>query len=537
MKLIEDAKYVLQGLRSTLNSLPSRISEDTKIRNIYQSALNHAYHILSSGGGYTPRQFSNFARYAPGADQSRIRNDWTTQIKSMTSLIDMEWRTLVARCELASRTSAYAKSARNIMLDHIIGSGLRPFGAVKNREGELLDINYDLQEGWNRFNDEAIRTGNNKRITVYNSQRLALGTIIDTGALLTNIVNSRKDSLLPFSIQLLKPTRLDWSHDTFTNINDKSIGNAKVVHGIKLNDYGEATGYYIDGYDNPISADKMDLFFYQFECEQYMGLPWYTPVLPFMWDLDQLLQDRILASRLVERIGLWIKNTSKKPLQQAQDADDNTIEWENGRILTTKDKPEVVQSGDRVSETFAPLVRLYLHGIGAGLGFSYVLLTRDLDKVNFASTRFNKIADNRFFRSLYKWIAESYCRSCWELYVKNMFLAGKIKGGYTASQYLNNPWHYHQCYWLPEGEDWVDPLKDAQALLVAYKSGWMTLQDICALKGKDWKSIVKQRKIEKNFLNEHGLQELLPHFEEMFEDNKVEDEDKEPVSDEDRNWP
>ena len=118
-----------------------------------------------------------------------------------------------------------------------------------------------------------------------------------------------------------------------------------------------------------------------------------------------------------------------------------------------------------------------------------------------------------------------------------MFFAGKIKGGYTASQYLNNPWHYHQCYWLPEGEDWVDPLKDAQALLVAYKSGWMTLQDICALKGKDWKSIVKQRKIEKNFLTEHGLQELLPHFEEMFEEDKIKNEDKEPVSDEDRNWP
>jgi capsid protein len=97
--------------------------------------------------------------------------------------------------------------------------------------------------------------------------------------------------------------------------------------------------------------------------------------------------------------------------------------------------------------------------------------------------------------------------------VRQEFLTGRIGGGYSATQYQNNPWYYNQCFWLPEGEDWVDPLKDAQALVLAYKSGWMTLQSICALKGLDWQSVLTQRKIEKEFLVKEGLQELLPAFE------------------------
>lgn len=522
MNLLTDAKHIMSSLRGAVNTLPSRYSDQKRLDTVYRHAINHAMGILENRGA--PRQF--MTRYTPGADQSRLRNDWLTSIKSMTSLITSEWKTLVARSELAMRTNSYARSARNILLDHIVGSGLRPFPAVKDKSGNMLDVvNSKLASDWQRYNDECIRSGNN-RMTQYESQRLALGTIIDTGAVLVNTVNSRKGDMLPNSFQILKPTRLDWSHDSFSNVNDERIEQAKVVHGIKLNTYGEATGYYIEGYVEPIPAEVMSLFFNQIECEQYMGLPWLTPVLPFIWDLDQLLQSRIVAARLVEDIALWIKNTSRKALGQSMDSEDDTVKWERGQVLSTKDKPELIESKENVAETFAPLVRLYLHGIGAGLGFSYVLLTRDLDRANFASTRFNKIADNKYFQSLYNTFRKGYPQHCWNNFVRQEFLTGRIGGGYSATQYQSNPWYYNQCFWLPEGEDWVDPLKDAQALVLAYKSGWLTLQDICALKGKDWKSILTQRKVEKDFLIKEGLQELLPAFEGAIEAQNSTDDDQ-----------
>jgi lambda family phage portal protein len=493
---------VAEAYREARSTVPSKISAEQRERELYQRAMTHAKALYYSG------------RYAPGADQSRLRNDWLTSVKSMTSLLSAEWKTLVARSEFATRTNAYAKSARTVIIDHVVGSGLRPFAAVRLMNGKRLDsVNKILERDWERFNDQGVRDGNSHK-TFYDSQRLAIGTIFDEGAVLTNTVPSRPDSWLPYAFQILKPTRLDFTKDTWTTTGNSygehvDIASPTVIHGMNLNQYGECTGFNLVNEAAQRSPNEMAIHYYQQEAEQYLGLPWLTPVLPFTWDLGQILEDRLVASRIIERLALWVKKTSKKTMMQTADEDDGTIPWERGSILSTQDKPEVIQAQSNFSDTFGALVRLYLHGIGAGLGFSFILLTRDLDGVNFASSRFNKIADNRFFQSLYRWFAKGYCQSVWDKFVEWEFLSGKIPG-FTYSQYKADPWYYNQCYWLPEGEEWVDPLSDAKALDVAYKNGWMTLQEVCASQGKDWKSVLNQRATEKQLMTDLGLTELLP---------------------------
>lgn len=494
---------VAEAYREARATVPSRASAEQREKELYQRAMSHAKQLYYSG------------RYAPGADQSRLRNDWLTSIKSMTSLLSAEYKTLVARSEFATRTNAYAKSARTVIIDHVVGSGLRPFASVRLMNGNRLDsVNKILERDWARFNDQGIRDGNSHK-TFYDSQRLALGTIFDTGAVLTNVVSSREGSWLPYAFQILKPTRLDFSRDTWTTFSSNSFGELlntsgpMIVHGMELNSFGECTGFNLVNEVSPRSTSTMAIHYYQQEAEQYLGLPWLTPVLPFTWDLGQILEDRLVASRIVERLALWVKKTSKKTLLQTADEDDGTIPWERGSIMSTDNKPEVIQAQSGFNDTFGALVRLYLHGIGAGLGFSFILLTRDLDGVNFASSRFNKIADNRFFQSLYRWFAKGYCQSVWDKFVEWEFMSGKIPG-FTYSQYKADPWYYNQCYWLPEGEEWVDPLSDAKALDVAYKNGWMTLQEVCASQGKDWKAVLSQRATEKDLMSELGLTELLP---------------------------
>lgn len=519
----DNIRHFFSGIRELISTMPARTSREIEMKNLYARAFSHARAVVQ--GGQAPmitrgegNYFGCRASYSPAANKSRVRDDWASSIKSLTSLIIDEWETIVSRSELAMRTDAYAKAARNILLDHIVGSGLRPFPAVKDGNGKMVDsINKALSDDWKRFNDQGVRTGNNP-MTLYESQRLRLGTIIDTGAVLTNIVQSKQGSHLPIAFQFLKPTRLKMEYDDNYTEDNETIKAVKRIHGMEINDYGEVTGFRLNGYDGIIPANKMMINFYQQECEQYMGLPWLTPVLPFFWDLQNLLQDRMLASRLVEKVALWIKKTSKKTLMQAQDSDDE-IPWESATILSTGDKPELIQSQDRVSETFAPLVRLYLHGIGAGLGFSYHLLTRDLEGVNFSSTRFNTIKDNKYFQSLYKWFVKGPCANDWNQFVKWEFLTSKIHN-YGVAQYNRDPWYYSQVYWLPEGEDWIDPLKDAQALKISYESGWLTLQEICQLKGKDWHAILKQRSIEKSTIKELGLDDILSQDQVMIEAQK-----------------
>jgi len=83
--------------------------------------------------------------------------------------------------------------------------------------------------------------------------------------------------------------------------------------------------------------------------------------------------------------------------------------------------------------------------------------------------------------------------------------------GVTMSEYKRDPWFFNQCFHLPmDGQEWVDPLKDIQAIILAYKTGQITYQEICSKTGKHWKSVIKQLQAEKKILSEAGLQNLLP---------------------------
>ena len=183
-----------------------------------------------------------------------------------------------------------------------------------------------------------------------------------------------------------------------------------------------------------------------------------------------------------------------------------------------KEEPKIIQPDSNIADGFKELVKLYLHGIGAGLGFSYVLLTRDLENVNFASTQFNAIADNRHFQILLKWFSHNVCRHMYQEFVKMEFISGKMPGNFGAAQYMRDPWKYSQCYWLPlQGRDWVDPKKMADAMSQEYKTGYVTFEELCAFKGKNWRAVAKQRKSEKEFFKELGIDELLPEDAENWE--------------------
>jgi lambda family phage portal protein len=478
----------MSGIAQTFRTMPGRMSEKQKLQNVFNRGYGRAVHMLSE-------------RYAAGAEISRVRNDWLTQVVGPTSLINSELKTLIARSQLAVRTTPYGKAARNVFLDYIIGTGLKPFPAVKDSSGVAIDaINNQLRADWQRFNDQGIRTGD-MEMTVYEAQRLGLGAMIDTGTVLLNKVASKKGSWLPTAYQILNSTRLDNSLDRYSDVGTRA-DDIKTVHGINLNLYGEPVSFNVEGFDKAVSADQMKLIFVQQECEQYLGLPWFTPVLPFMYDLDELLKDRILASRLVAKIALWMKKSNKGDLSGAVDAEDGALPFEAMSILTSQDKPEVIQSEDRISETFSPLVRLYLHGIGAGLGYSYTLLTRDLSDTNFASTRFNKIADKAFFQIPKKFFANTFCRHMWREFVYQEFATGRVPG---AAEYKADPWKFEQCYWLGDGEEWVDPLKDAKAQESRYRDiGSTTLQEICAAESKDWKAVVDQRTAEIEYVKSKG---------------------------------
>ena len=149
--------------------------------------------------------------------------------------------------------------------------------------------------------------------------------------------------------------------------------------------------------------------------------------------------------------------------------------------------------------------------IAMGMGFSYQAFTTDLQGANFSSARTNTIGDNRTFTGAFKKFVDYNGKPKWEKFVEWEVMAGRLaEYGITPSVYKKDPWYYNQSLWLPmDYQEWVDPLRDQQALILAYKTGQITFRELCARSGKNLSTQVKELAEERADLIASGLYHLL----------------------------
>jgi lambda family phage portal protein len=424
--------------------------------------------------------------------------------------------TLCARSELAYRTDVWARRAIQVLSSYIVGQGIKPYPIIKMANGTIAKTPTDkLASDWERFNDQGMRNGS-QQITMYQGQDLEFRTIAVYGNALSNVIAAKPGSWLRYAMQIIKPTRLDFSKDNYFDGNSYQMqGKTKIVHGIEINDFGEAVNFWLMGYNKPFSADKMKIAYYPIETEAYMGLPWLTPSLGNIYDNQQIFEDKMKQSRIGSRLGYKINKKDQDAFEAAIDSvsangENEYIDLDYQGFVSTEGEITPIKLDDSLKESFLPLLRGNLIALGVGMGFSYQLLTTDLEGSNFASSQTNALNDNRFFRTVFKWYTKTVLQRRYEQFVEWEILQGKIPG-VTYQNFLDDPWYYTQCYWLPiDGEQWVDPLKDAKATELLYNLGQITYQEICATGGKDYKTVLKQLAKEQEEMKALGLDNLLP---------------------------
>lgn len=437
------------------------------------------------------------------AKVDRLRADMRITPQSTYDEIKNSLKILIARSRDAFNNNSYAKAIVNIYLSNIVCEGIKPTPRVKNPDGtEATEINKAIKKEWDYFNDYCDITG---KSTFYEMQNLALSTNILTGGTFTNTVVDPKFKNIPIRFQLFGQDMLDFNHDTYAEAKSKQ----NILCGVKVNNYMQPLSYFFGTVikTDEYLAENIAHTFIKQHPDQLLGVPWLTSALLGLHDIDTLIEDFSVASRIQAAVVYWLEKNTDDFKPDDIDDEDN-LEVSPGAVWRTKKKPEVIQTNDAVSKVVEPLIKIILHATAVGQGFSYGLLTRDLNNSNFSASRANTAEDRRFFSTKIKWFYKDFCQKNYEKFMKYAVLAGKIPG-VSITAYNRDSWRFNQCSWSTNAWEYINPQQDVSAATQLKDKGLLTDEEYHAQQGKNYQDVYAQLAKEKKERESLGLERTV----------------------------
>src|SRR5262249_17909433 len=136
--------------------------------------------------------------------------------------------------------------------------------------------------------------------------------------------------------------------------------------------------------------------------------------------------------------------------------------------------------------------------IGAALLVKYESLANDREGVNFTSIRDGTIEDRDMWRILQLFFVEHWYHRIFQNWLKESMLTGEVQ--LSVRDYLRL-----RDLWKPRGWDWVNPLQDIQAFILAMMNNVGSEEDYCDQRGDDAYEIIRKRARFKKAAEAAGL--------------------------------
>lgn len=438
----------------------------------------------------------------------RWDKDWVSTADTPYNDISGSLDKTIARSRRLISNCGFAESAVGVILDNVVADGIRPVPIIRKANGELATkINEDIRAAWDIFNDEFDRS---QHSTFYECQRLALECIVNCGSVITNQVASGAGKYLPIAFQLREPDRLDSQYDTFTKTISNNIAVKQTVHGIDIDKFDVPTAYHFKGMEKPVSAEFCRIAFRRHRPEQYIAMPWFAPVMKRLWDVQNLIEDQAIKSRITAMIALWFSgDTGGLPPIGPQNTD-GTFEWYPGAVGrgAPGSKPEIVQADDKLRDGYYPFIILLLREVASCVKLSYYSIARDIQGMNFAGTRAVILDERRSHYGTIKWFSKEWSQPIYNDFVKWAVITNKIRG-LTIDKYLAEPFRFNDCYWVPRPWDWVDPVADVEALIKLKEAGLLADEMYLAPRGMGIREFYEKLQKEKDMRKELGIEDPI----------------------------
>jgi capsid protein len=192
---------------------------------------------------------------------------------------------------------------------------------------------------------------------------------------------------------------------------------------------------------------------------------------------------------------------------------DLVYQSDTGTFFLTDNKPENLSGNIVISQMTTEMSKLMLQLIASGLGLAYSTLARDLEDLNFSTSRIIARLDKLTGLKRAKKFAKSNFQKSYNKFIESIVTNNLID--ISLAEYESNRRKYEEVRCYINHPVFDDPNKDINFKLLALKAGVKTLKQILEEDGVDWIEQLEQMAKESNKRKELGIENDLDkiHFE------------------------
>lgn len=334
--------------------------------------------------------------------------------------------------------------------------------------------------------------------------------LVDGGVL---IVKSYGGSTVPLQLQLLE---VDMLAGTVTAPHER--GNT-VVAGVELTPAGRTVGYWItprtpDELERsaPVFIPEKDCIFYRASTRpgQVREMPAAAAAMARLRDVEGYIEAQSVKERVAACFAAFIKRSTPPVgvgMGLARRNRDGAPEYQGSTItpgmiahLGLDEDVSFAQPPSAGSEATS-FTRLLTRMTAASLGLSYEVASRDMSQVTYSSARQGLIEDEMTYRMEQQSLTDHVLTEVYESFVISAVVSGRV----DIPDFWARKQDYLRCDWIPQGRQWIDPQKEANANATALQFGLKPFAEIAGASGYDWRRMMDQLKAEQDYAQAIGL--------------------------------
>jgi lambda family phage portal protein len=502
---------MFDSLRKTLAraiSPPKKPSLRTEIRRALKEERK-----ASAGKGADSRMYH-------AARLSRTTSGWMPATGSADSELRSSLRTLRDRCRALVRDAAYAKRAKVVVQNNVIGaSGVGMQAQVMStRDALRRNVNDAIEAAWEEWScGDDCHTG--RTLHFADIERMALGEIFETGEVFIRKhigASFAGDSGIPLALEIIESERIA---DEFTTpVPPGPIGQGNVLKmGVEVDSFGAPQAYWIrtlhpGEFPNlqqqfptkieRVPADQIYHIRLVDRWPQTRGEPWLHSVARKLNDMDAYSEAELTAARGQASYFASIKSPKGQTALANADPNDPSgqrqMALESGILYELAEGEELnFHASTRPNSALDPFMRYMIREFAAGVGPSYESISRDYSQHNYSSSRLALLDDRDLWRVLQGWWIRMFRYPLHEDWLQLAVLGGAIPE-IPLAEYASAPEKFECVLFKPRGWGWIDPVKEVDAYRQALISGFTTRADIIREigNGRDIEDVDRQRRKE-----------------------------------------